>query len=74
VPVDEQLRFALPDSLQPGPCSVGPVPQSLELVHGPSVKMLIDTLCKEDQLGAVEGSVIVDPTSYLGVDVLSEAR
>src|SRR5215469_10358596 len=35
--------------------------ESLELVHGPPSEVLVDPPCKEAQLGAVEGSVIVDP-------------
>jgi len=35
--------------------------------------MLVDTPCEEAQLGAVEGSVIVDPASDLRVDLVREA-
>jgi hypothetical protein len=35
--------------------------------------MLIDAPCKGVQLGAVEGSVVVDPAPHLRVDVLGEA-
>src|SRR5947208_2834448 len=34
---------------------------SPELVHGPPGEVLVDAPCQEAQLGAVEGSVIVDP-------------
>jgi hypothetical protein len=47
--------------------------ESLELVHGPPGEVLADAPCEEAQLGAVEGSVVVDPASYLGVDRLGEA-
>src|SRR3954470_24631833 len=35
--------------------------------------MLIDALCEEEQLGAVEGPVVVDPASHLRVQFLREA-
>ena len=35
--------------------------------------MLVDTPCEEAQLGAVEGSVIVDPAPDLRVDLVREA-
>jgi hypothetical protein len=55
--VREKLWLSLADPVEPGPCLAGPVSQSFELVHSPSVKMLIDALCEEAQLGAVEGPV-----------------
>src|ERR1700736_1871029 len=35
--------------------------------------MLVDARCQEDQLGAIEGPVVVDPASNLRVDVPGEA-
>jgi len=34
--------------------------------------MLVDASCEEIQLGAIEGSVVVDPASDLGIDGLGE--
>jgi hypothetical protein len=42
-------------------------------VHGPPDKVFVDAPCEGEQLGVVEGSVVVDPASDLGVDVLGEA-
>ena len=36
--------------------------------------MLIDASCEENQLGAIEGSVVVDPTSHLRINLLGDAR
>src|SRR5439155_7575235 len=44
-----------------------------EFVHGPPGEVLVDAPCQEAQLGAVEGSVVVDPAPRLGVDRLGEA-
>src|SRR6202795_3670609 len=71
LPVSEQARLVLIHLLQPGHCFGVLAAESLELVHGPPGEMLVDAPCQETQLGAVEGSVIVDPALYLGIDVLS---
>src|SRR5215207_4141698 len=34
--------------------------------------MLVDARCEEEQLGAVEGSVVVDPASHLRIEILGE--
>lgn len=68
----EQLRVLLANTCQPGPCLLWLVPEPLELVHSPSDQVLVDALCEGVQFGAVEGSVITDPASHLGVDVPSE--
>src|SRR5262249_23250269 len=73
LPVSEQARLVLVDLLQPGHRFGVLAPESLELVHGPPGEVLVDAPCEEEQLGAVEGSVIVDPAAHLGVDFLSEA-
>ena len=57
---------------QPVPCQLRPPSQSLELLHGPPDQMLVDASCEEIQLGAIEGSVVVDPASDLGIDGLGE--
>jgi hypothetical protein len=57
---------------QPVPCQLRLPSQSLELLHGPSDQMLVDAPCDEIQLGAIEGSVIVDPASDLGIDAPGE--
>jgi hypothetical protein len=49
-------------------------PKSFELLHGPTNEVLVDAPHQEAQLGAVEGSVIVDPAPHLRVDLLGEAR
>src|SRR5260370_33505776 len=73
VPVDEEPGLALTDSVQPGPGLLGPAAQSFVLLHGPPDQVLVDARCDGIQPGAVEGSVVADPASYLGVDVLGEA-
>jgi hypothetical protein len=40
----------------------------LNLCMAQSDEVLVDAQCEEAQLGAVEGSVVVDPASHLGVD------
>src|SRR5271169_2233654 len=74
VPVDEEPGLTLTDSVQPGPGLLGPAAQSLVLLHGPPDQVLVDARCDGIQPGAVEGSVVADPASYLGIDVLGEAR
>src|SRR6266581_3942015 len=61
LPVSEQARLVLVHLLQPGHRFGIFAPEPLELVHGPPGEVLIDAPCEEAQLGAVEGSVIVDP-------------
>src|SRR5258708_19874249 len=73
LPVGEQARLVLVHLLQPGHRFGVLAPESLELVHGPPGEVLVDGPWEEEQLGAVEGSVIVDPAAHLGVDFLSEA-
>src|SRR5260370_20633755 len=74
VPVDEEPGLTLTDSVQPGPGLLGPAAQSLVLLHGPPHQVLVDARCDGIQPGAVEGSVVADPASHLGIDVLGEAR
>ena len=69
----EESGLSLASSVQPGPGPGELAPESLELVHGPSDEVLVDVACEGVQRGAVEGSVVVDPASDLGVDVLGEA-
>ena len=73
LPVGEEARLVLVDLLQPGHRFGVLASESLELVHGPAGEVLVDAPCEEAQLGAVEGSVIVDPASHLRVDRLGEA-
>jgi hypothetical protein len=68
----EEPWLTLNDGVEPGPGPCWPVPETLELVHGPSDQMLVDAPCDEIQLGAIEGSVVVDPASDLRIDVRSE--
>ena len=72
VPVSEELGFALLNSVQPGPRLGRLAPQSLELLHGPSNDVSVDARCEGVQLGAVEGPIVVDPASDLGVDIPGE--
>jgi hypothetical protein len=74
LPVCEQARLVLVDLLQPVHRSGVLAAESLELVHGPPGEVLVDTPCQEAQLGAVEGSVIVDPALDLGIDLLGQAE
>src|SRR6185437_17111721 len=65
-PVGEQAWLVLVDLLQPGHRFGVLAAESLELVHGPPDEVLVDAPCQEAQLGAEEGSVIVDPALDLG--------
>jgi len=65
----EQSWLVLVDLLQPGHRFGILAAESLELVHGPPGEVLVDPPCQEAQLGAVEGSVIVDPALDLGIDL-----
>ena len=67
LPVCEQTWPVLVDLLQPGHRFGVLAAESLELAHGPPGEVLVDTPCQETQLGAVEGSVIVDPALDLGL-------
>src|SRR5664280_2234020 len=58
--------------VEPGPGPRWLVPETLELVHCPPNEVGVNAPHKEVQLGAVEGPVVVDPASDLGIDVLSE--
>src|SRR5262249_22742400 len=73
LPVCEQARLVLVNLLQPGHRFGVLAPEPFEFVHGPPDEVLVDAPCQEAQLGAVEGSVVVDPASHLGVDRLGEA-
>jgi hypothetical protein len=64
---------ALASSVPPSPCSFWISFQSFELPHRPSNQMLVDAQCDGIQLGAIEGSVIVDPAPHLGVDAQGES-
>ena len=73
LPVGEQARLVLIHLLQPGHRFGVLAAESLELVHGPPDEVLVDAPCQEAQLGAVEGSVIVDPALDLGIDLPGQA-
>src|SRR5271154_6257954 len=73
LPVGEQAGLVLVCLLQPGHRFGVLAAESLEFVHGPAGEVLVGAPCQEAQLGAVEGSVIVDPALDLGVDFLSQA-
>ena len=66
LPVGEQARLVLIHLLQPGHRFGVLAAESLEFVHGPPDQVLVDAPCQEAQLGAVEGSVVVDPAPDLG--------
>ena len=69
----EQAWLVLVDLLPPGHRCGVLAAESFELVHGPPGEVLVDAPCQEAQLGAVEGSVIVDPAPDLGVDFFRQA-
>ena len=69
----EQGGLAPSNGVQPPPRPGWPAAQSFELLHGPSHEMLVDARCQGVQHGAVEGPVVVDPASHLGVDSLGDA-
>jgi hypothetical protein len=71
--VREQGGLAPSNGVEPPPRPGRSASQSFELLHGPSHEMLIDAPCQGVQHGAVEGPVVVDPASDLGVDPLGEA-
>src|SRR5436190_7206182 len=73
LPVGEQARLVLIHRLQPGHCFGVLAAESPELVLGPPGEVLVDAPCQEPQLGAVEGSVIVDPALDLGIDLPGQA-
>src|SRR5580704_7199421 len=73
LPVGEQARLVLIHLLQPGHRFGVLAAESLELLHGPPGEMLVDAPCKETQLGAVEGPVIVDPALDLRIDLPGQA-
>ncbi len=54
MPVSEEPRPVLSDSIEPGPRLGWLASQSFELVHGPSNEVLVDAHCEGVQLGAVE--------------------
>ena len=62
----------LSNSIEPDPCLGWLASQSFELVHNPPNDVLVDALCEGVQLGAVEGPVIIDPASDLGIDAPGE--
>ena len=64
----EELWLVLAGSVEPSPRFGGLASQSFELLHRPSNDVFVDAHCDRGQLGAVEGSVVVDPASDLGVD------
>src|SRR5258708_11744966 len=72
VPVSEESGLVLPDSFHPPPAPLGLAAQPIVLLHGSSDQLLVDAQCDEIQLGAVEGSVVADPASDLGVDLPGE--
>jgi hypothetical protein len=73
MPVGKQRRLSQPCRVQPAPCPVGTSSESFELLHGPSDDVFVDARRDGVQLGAVEGPVVVDPASHLGVDLPGEA-
>jgi len=66
--VGEELWLALAGSVEPSPRFGGLASQSFVFLHCPSDDVFVDALCNGVQPGAVEGSVIVDPASDLGID------
>src|SRR5260221_13285169 len=73
LPVGEEAGLILVDLLQPGHRFGVLAPETLEFLHGPAGEMLVDAPSEEAQLGAVEGSVIVDPAPDLRIDLPGEA-
>ena len=69
----EQFGVAAVDPLQPFHRPKVSLAEPLELVRGPASQVLVDTPCEEAQLGAVEGSVIVDPAPHDRVDLPGDA-
>ena len=72
--MDEEPGMLLPGSNEPVPCPLTLPFQSLEFPHGPPDQVLVDALCDGVQLGAIEGPVVVDPASDLGIDGPGETR
>src|SRR5713226_1360432 len=72
-PVGEQVWRIQVDLLQPGHGLGVLAFESLELAHGPPGQVMVDAPCEEEQLGAVEGPVVVDPAPDLRIDSIREA-
>ena len=72
VPMSKEPWSVLSNSIEPDPCLGWLASQSFELVHNPPNDVLVDALCEGVQLGAVEGPVIIDPASDLGIDAPGE--
>jgi hypothetical protein len=72
VPVGKEPGLVLSNSIEPGPSLIWPVSQAFELLHCPSDQMAVDAQCEGVQLGAVEGPVIRNPASDLGIDLPGE--
>lgn len=70
--MSKERRLSQPCRIQPAPCLVGTSSESFELLHGPSNDVLVDARSDGVQLGAIEGPVVVDPASHLGIDLLGE--
>ena len=66
--MSEELWLALASNVEPSPRFGGLASQSFELLHRPSDEVFVDARCDGIQLGAVEGPVVVEPASDLGVD------
>src|SRR5215831_17243861 len=73
LPVGEEGWLVLVYAYQPGERPGGVSPESFVLLHGPSDDVLVDAPCEEAQLGAIEGSVVVDPASGHRVDIGGQA-
>src|SRR5258708_28730037 len=73
LPVREQAGVVLVHLLQPGHGLGVLALESLELAHGPPGQVVVDAPCKEVQLGAVEGPVVVAPAPDLRIDSIREA-
>ena len=66
--MSEESWLTLSGSVEPSPRLVGLASQSFVFLRRPSDDVFVDALCDGIQPGAVEGSVVVDPASDLGVD------
>ena len=67
VPVGEEVGLPLSGGGHEVPCLGGAASQSFVFAHGPAHQVLVDAVERPEQLGAVEGTLVVDPASHVGV-------
>ena len=72
--MSEELWLALTGSVEPSLCFGGLASQSFELLYRPSDEVFVDARCDGIQLGAVEGSVVVELSMASGICPVADSR